>query len=114
MSTEVKTNSRARILYSLRRLEEKARTPEYEGCPYLAVQIELTDTEHPASFVASRVKQELEAVLRREAGHGGADDPEFVGRQLILVFDGTSARADSIPGRATAVAGTLLDAAGVR
>jgi hypothetical protein len=64
------------------------------------------------------VKHDLELYFRREAERGGAADPEFLGRQLILVFDGASARAgiraDDVQGLATAMVGTLLDAAGVR
>lgn len=109
---------RARILYVFERLQEQALLPEYKGCPYLAMQVELKDTEHPASVVGRRVKHDLELFFRREAERGGAADPEFVGRQLILVFDGASARAgvraDDVQGLATAMVGTLLDAAGVR
>jgi hypothetical protein len=34
-------------------------TPEFQGCRYLAVQIELKDQNHPASQVARRVKANL-------------------------------------------------------
>jgi AcrR family transcriptional regulator len=109
---------RARILYVFERLQEQALLPEYKGCPYLAMQVELKDTEHPASIVGRRVKHDLEMFFRREAERGGATDPEFLGRQLILVFDGASARAgiraDDVQGLATAMVGALLDAAGVR
>ncbi|HTJ66437.1 MAG TPA: TetR/AcrR family transcriptional regulator [Actinospica sp.] len=109
---------RDRILHVFTRLEEQARTAEYRGCPYLAMQVELKDPEHPASRVAGRVKRDLELFFRREAERGGAADPEYVGRQLILVFDGASARAgiraDDMAGLATGTVATLLDAAGVR
>lgn len=109
---------RDRILYVFERLEEQARSAEYMGCPYLAMQVELKDTEHPASRVARRVKEGLEIFFRREAERGGAADPELVGRQLILVFDGASARAgiraDDVQELTTRTVATLLDAAGVR
>ena len=109
---------RARILYVFERLQEQALLPAYKGCPYLAMQVELKDSEHPASVVGRRVKHDLEMFFRREAEQGGAADPEFLGRQLILVFDGASARAgiraDDVQGLATVMVGTLLDAAGVR
>ena len=109
---------RESILFVFERVEAQALTPEYRGCPYLAAQIELKDTEHPASQVARRVKQGLEDFFRLQAELGGAADPEFLGRQLILVFDGASARAgirvDDLRGLATVTAAALLDAAGVR
>jgi AcrR family transcriptional regulator len=117
-AADARLTPRERILGVFERLEGQARSPEYKGCPYLAVQIELKDTEHPASRVAHRVKQELEVFFRRQAEQGGAADPRLVGRQLILIFDGASARAgiraDDLRGLATATVGTLLDAAGVR
>jgi hypothetical protein len=100
------------------RLEEQALLPEYMGCPYLAMQVELKDTDHPASVVARRVKHDLELFFRNEAERGGATDPDFLGRQLILIFDGASARAgikaDDVQGLAMATVVTLLDVAGVR
>jgi AcrR family transcriptional regulator len=112
------SSPRERILYVFERLEEHALLEGYRGCPYLAMQVELKDPEHPASRVGHRVKAQLEAFFRDEAGRGGAAEPEFVGRQLVLLFDGASARAgiraDDVQGLAAATAGTLLDAAGVR
>lgn len=109
---------RERILYVFERVEENAPSPEYQGCPYLAVQVELKDVDHPASRVAARIKRALQEFFRDEAARGGASDPELLGRQLTLVFDGASARAgiraDSLHGGlATATVATLLDAAGV-
>lgn len=109
---------RERIMYVFARLEESVLAPDYRGCPYLAMQVELKDAEHPASRVAARVKRELEEYFAGQARSGGAADPDLVGRQLILVFDGASARAgikaDSLHGGlASTMVSTLLDAAGV-
>jgi AcrR family transcriptional regulator len=110
---------RERIVYVFERAEQEVLAPEYRGCPYLAVQVELKDVEHPASRVAARVKRDLQHYFEEQARRGGAADPELVGRQLILVFDGASARAgiraDSLHGGlASTMVSTLLDAAGVR
>ncbi|WP_055491136.1 TetR/AcrR family transcriptional regulator [Streptomyces sp. TP-A0356] len=109
---------RERITHVFEQLESQAGMAEYQGCPYLAVQVELKDPEHPASRVAQRVKQSLEAFFREEAERGGAGDPELLARQLILVFDGASARAgiraDNLARLVAPTIATLLDAAGVR
>jgi AcrR family transcriptional regulator len=109
---------RERILYVFEILEREARSPAYRGCPFLATQVELKDAGHPASRVASRVKLDLEEYFTDQAELGGAADPKLLGRQLVLVFDGGSARAgigaDDLQGLATGMAATLLDAAGVR
>ncbi|MEU0052385.1 TetR/AcrR family transcriptional regulator [Streptomyces sp. NPDC006309] len=110
---------RERILYVFERLEQASLDAGYHGCPYLAVLVELKDPEHPAGKVAREVKERLAAAFRAEAGRGGARDPELLARQLLLVFDGASARAGAgveqlADGLATATATALLDAAGMR
>ena len=109
---------RARILHVFAQVESQAGAPEFHGCRYLAVQIELKDQSHPASRVAHQVKANLTAFFRTEAEQGGADDPALLARQLSLVFDGASARAgiqaDNLTGLIAPTVTTLLDAAGVR
>ncbi len=109
---------RERILYVFERVESQAGAPEFRGCRYLAVQIELKDQNHPASRVAHRIKGNLTEFFRSEAEQGGASDPDLLSRQLILVFDGGSARAgiqaDSLTGLIAPTVATLLDAADVR
>jgi AcrR family transcriptional regulator len=107
---------RERILHVFDQLEEQAGTPDFQGCRYLAAQIELKDQSHPASQVAHRVKENLTAFFRAEAERGGASHPDLLARQLSLAFDGASARAgigaDDPTGLVTPTVTTLLDAAG--
>ena len=109
---------RERILHVFERVESESDAPEFRGCRYLAVQIELKDQSHPASRVAHRVKENLTGFFRAEAERGGASDPGLLARQLSLVFDGASARAgiraDNLTGLIAPTVTTLLDAAGVR
>jgi AcrR family transcriptional regulator len=109
---------RERILHVFEQVESQAGAPEFRGCQYLAVQIELKDQSHPASQVARRVKGNLMGFFRAEAEQGGASDPDLLARQLCLVFDGASARAgigvDNLTGLIAPTVVTLLDAAGVR
>ncbi|WP_151475307.1 TetR/AcrR family transcriptional regulator [Streptomyces albicerus] len=108
---------RERILHVFERVELQAAAPEFQGCRYLAVQVELKDQSHPASQVAHRVKENLTAFFRAEAERGGASHPDLLARQLSLVFDGASARAgigaDKLTGLVTPTVTTLLDAAGM-
>jgi AcrR family transcriptional regulator len=109
---------RERILHVFEQVELQAGAPEFLGCRYLAVQIELKDQSHPASKVAHRVKGNLTAFFRTEAMQGGASNPDLLARQLSLVFDGASARAgigaDNLTGLIPPTVTTLLDAAGMR
>ncbi|ANS70652.1 TetR family transcriptional regulator [Streptomyces lincolnensis] len=108
---------RERILHVFEHVELQADTPEFQGCRYLAVQIELKDRSHPASQVAHRIKANLTAFFRAEAEQGGASDPDLLARQLILVFDGASARAgigaDNLTGLVVPTVAALLDTAGM-
>lgn len=109
---------RERILHVFAQVESQAGAPEFRGCRYLAVQIELKDQSHPASRVAHQVKANLTAFFRAELEQGGAGDPDLLARQLSLVLDGASARAgiqaDNLTGLVAPTVTTLLDAAGVR
>ncbi|MDK1345778.1 TetR/AcrR family transcriptional regulator [Streptomyces sp. 378] len=109
---------RERILHVFEQVASQADAPEFRGCPYLAVQVELKDQSHPASRVAHQIKAGLTAFFRSEAEQGGASDPDLLARQLSLVFDGASARAgiraDNLSGLITPTLTALLDAAGMR
>ncbi|MEU1408139.1 TetR/AcrR family transcriptional regulator [Streptomyces sp. NPDC005728] len=110
---------RERILHVFEQVERASTDPDYRGCPYLAVLVELKNPEHPASVVARAAKEQLERDFRTEAERGGARTPELLARQLMLVFDGASARAGARverldDGLATATVTALLDAAGVK
>ncbi|KUO06974.1 TetR/AcrR family transcriptional regulator [Streptomyces sp. DSM 15324] len=109
---------RERILHVFARMESQAGEPDFQGCRYLVVQIELKDPGHPASRVAHRVKEDLAAFFRTEAERGGASDPGLLARQLMLIFDGASARAgikaDTTTGLIAPTVTVLLDAADMR
>ncbi|MEU6378881.1 TetR/AcrR family transcriptional regulator [Streptomyces sp. NPDC046909] len=109
---------RRRILHVFAQAETQASAPDFQGCRYLVAQIELKDPCHPASQVARRVKENLTAFFRTEAEAGGASDPDLLARQLILVFDGASARAgikaDTRAGLIAPTVAALLDAADMR
>ncbi|MFG2551085.1 TetR/AcrR family transcriptional regulator [Streptomyces sp. NPDC048581] len=109
---------RERILHVFEQLEKASTEAAYQGCPYLAALVELKDPDHPASAVARVAKERLQGVLRAEAEEGGARDPELLARQLMLVFDGASARAgariETLDGLVVPTVTALLDAAGMR
>ncbi|MFI6656596.1 TetR/AcrR family transcriptional regulator [Streptomyces sp. NPDC050523] len=108
---------RERILHVFGQAEKLSAEPDYQGCPFLAALVELKNPEHPASLVARQAKERLQEAFRAQAELGGARDPELLARQLMLVFDGASARAgariETLDGLTTATVTTLLDAAGV-
>ncbi|MER5940468.1 TetR/AcrR family transcriptional regulator [Streptomyces sp. NPDC001928] len=108
---------RERILHVFERLEKASAEPAYQGCPYLAALVELKNPQHPASAVARGAKDWMKGYFRTQAEDGGARDAELLARQLMLVFDGASARSgarvETLDGLTVTTVTTLLDAAGV-
>jgi AcrR family transcriptional regulator len=109
---------RGLILGVFERLEAASVRPEYRGCPFLAALVELKDPGHPASVVAGGAKERLREVFREQGVLGGARDPDLLARQLMLVFDGASARSgagiETLEGLTTTTVAVLLDAGGVK
>lgn len=109
---------RQRILHVFEQLEKTSTEPAYQGCPFLAALVELKDPDHPASLVARSAKERLQGVFHAQAEEGGARDPELLARQLMLVFDGASARAgariETLDGLVVPTVTALLDAAGMK
>ncbi|WP_420309777.1 TetR/AcrR family transcriptional regulator [Streptomyces sp. YS-B37] len=108
---------RERILYVFQQVERGSSAPDFMGCPYLAALVELKDPAHPASVVAREAKERMKDAFRGQAELGGAREPELLARQLMLVFDGASARAgvglETLDGVTVETVRVLLDAAGV-
>ena len=48
-------------------VEVQSAAPEYRGCPYLAVQVELKDREHPASPTALTTPTRLRTAFEHKA-----------------------------------------------
>jgi len=107
---------RERILGVFDALNEQALSPGFHGCPFVSVATELKDREHPASMAALGYKLELNAFFEAQARLAGAADPEALGVQLTMMFDGASAygvvRGGASPAARTGVE-ALLDAQGI-
>lgn len=80
---------RERILYVFERVESQAGAPDFQGCRYLAVQIELKDQTHPASRVAHQIKANLTAF--------SVPRPNRVGRATPTCWPGSSSWSSTAP-----------------
>lgn len=82
-------------------------------CPFIGAAVEIADPEHPARVRAREYKTSVAARLTETAREAGAADPELLGAQLALLFDGASARTrtlgtDTIP-TAAGIAAALIE-----
>jgi AcrR family transcriptional regulator len=107
---------RDRILAVFDSLHAQALTPEFHGCPFVNVATELKDREHPAAVAALGYKLQLNKLFEEQGRLAGAKDPEALGVQLTMMFDGACAYS-VVRGEASTAARSaveaLLDAQGV-
>ena len=105
------------VLHVFEQSDASTAEPGFHGCPFVSTATELRDPGHPASAVARRHKSALTDYFTAQARRGGAADPETLGAQLTVVFDGVAARAvvrgEGSGGLGRATAAVLLDAAGI-
>jgi AcrR family transcriptional regulator len=83
------------------------------GCPLHNAAVEAAGTMPEAGALVERHKRELTARLIETAAEAGADDPEALGRQLAVLFEGARALATSLNDQqpfedARQLAGTLI------
>lgn len=107
---------RDRVLAIFERLDHRASSPGFQGCPFIGAASELKDSEHPASVVAHEQKLGLAAHFADLLRQGGAREPDLLAQQLTLLFDGASVHGvlhgGATPATRTAVE-TLLAAHGM-
>ncbi|MET8638716.1 TetR/AcrR family transcriptional regulator [Streptomyces sp. NPDC004074] len=62
------------------------------GCPFINAVVEVPAPDHPVHMLAASYKSEFTRRLTALARQMGASDPEQLGEQLSLLYDGAVAR----------------------
>jgi AcrR family transcriptional regulator len=107
------------IFDTLRMLQQQSGPDdpgEVRGCPFLNVAIEVPDPGHPAHALTTAEKLSFAARLAKIAHEAGATDPDRLGEQLALLYDGAAIRSVALNTLATAdtareIAELLIDRA---
>jgi len=104
---------RDRILALFDLLAESVVSPSYRGCAFMNASAEGPRDESPVTQVARDTRSWVRGLLIELAREAGAGDPERVGRQIVLLYDGAAigAAMDRDPAavvRAREMAATLL------
>ncbi|MEU0075784.1 TetR/AcrR family transcriptional regulator [Streptomyces sp. NPDC006332] len=91
-------------------------TAPLRGCPFLNAGIEVPDPGHPVHQLVAAHKREFARRLAGIARQAGIADPETLGEQLALLYDGGAARAAALNSGHTAtcarsIAELLIDTA---
>lgn len=105
------------ILFTLCDLVEQwIVTPEFHGLPFHIAAVEFPDPDHPINQYSAVLAVELQGYLSKIAATAGAKDPETLGQQLTILFEGAALVERLSPGmgaakRAKNAAVTLIKAA---
>lgn len=97
-------------------VEQWIVTPEFHGLPFHIAAVEFPDPEHPINQYSAVLAVELQGYLSKIAATAGAKDPETLGQQLTILFEGAALVERLSPGmgaakRAKTAAVTLIKAA---
>lgn len=109
------TDPRRRLLAVFDALAELFADPGFRGCAFITASAEAPDGG-AIQRAADDYRAEVRSLLTELARQAGASDPQLLGRQLLLLYDGSgiSAQLDRDAHAATAAqsaAEVLLDAA---
>lgn len=81
-------DARGRLLAFFDIVENWVQDESFLGCPFVNAAAEFHQTEHPAHRVAAEHKRLLTAYLETQAAAAGAENPESLSRQLMLLYEG--------------------------
>ncbi len=101
-----------RVIGAFRAMGEYLVDHEFRGCPFINAAAELANRRHPARSVLVEATTQRRRWFTGRAFEEGLDDPELIGEQLDVLFDGALAnamkRADMTPVRAATLAAERL------
>ncbi|MEO6775093.1 MAG: TetR/AcrR family transcriptional regulator [Kofleriaceae bacterium] len=108
-------DARARILALYDYLGERTADPAYRGCAFINATAEGPRGASKVVEVCNRSRGWLRGLFVELARDAGARDPDRLGRQLVMLYDGAAVAASmerdlDAAGRARAMATDLLDA----
>jgi AcrR family transcriptional regulator len=93
-------SARDRILAMFDALQEQVAPENCRGCPFLMALAEFPEAEHPARRHAidlkAWVRDHIRALAREHAAERAVRDPDALGDQLVLVFEGVYASVQAL------------------
>lgn len=71
-------------------VEQWIMTPEFHGLPFHIASVEFPDPAHPINQYSAVLAVELQGYLSKIAATAGAKDPDALGQQLTMLFEGAA------------------------
>ncbi|MES2013463.1 MAG: TetR/AcrR family transcriptional regulator [Pseudomonadota bacterium] len=97
-----KANSIEILIQLCELVEQWILTPEFHGLPFHIASIEFPDPTHPINQYSAVLAVELQGYLSKIAASAGAKDPEALGQQLTILFEGAALVERLSPGSGAA------------
>jgi AcrR family transcriptional regulator len=89
--------------------------PEYRGCAFINVAVEMADRDHPLTAIAVAHKAHAQDLFARYLTEAGLTEPDLLATQLRMLMDGVfvsaQMRVSAAAAEARAAAAVLIDAA---
>lgn len=83
-------------------VEQWITTPEFHGLPFHIASIEFPEPDHPINQYSVVLAVELQGYLSKIASTAGAKNPEALGQQLTIIFEGGALVERLCPGSGAA------------
>lgn len=88
---------RMQLLQFFSDVTARLQLPDYRGCAFINIAIELPDRDHPARQLVADHKEKLLALLHELAVQAGAADPQVLAFGLALLLEGACAASQTYP-----------------
>lgn len=85
-----KTNSLDILVELCELMEQWIMTPKFRGLPFHIASVEFPDPSHPINQYSVVLAVELQGYLSKIAAGAGAKDPDALGQQLTIIFEGAA------------------------
>lgn len=95
--------------------EQWITRPQFHGLPFHIASVEFPEANHPINHYSAELSKELQLYFSKLAKTAGVRDPETLGQQLMIIFEGAALVEGLSPGtgaafRAKKAAVTLIKA----
>lgn len=97
-----KENSVEILIMLCELVEQWIMTPEFHGLPFHIASVEFPNPDHPINQYSAVLAVELQGYLAKIAATAGAKDPEALGQQLTILFEGAALVERLSPGAGAA------------
>lgn len=77
--------------------------PEFHGLPFHIASVEFPEANHPINRYSVELSKELQLYFSKIAKKAGIKDPETLGQQLMIIFEGAALVEGLSPGTGAAL-----------